>query len=171
MKQLGNLAIICAQRDDLCLTIYKGQATIHIGCGPDKKSLSVNWSDDDAISKLTYELNHSKYRDEGESADAEVMQSVYICYEENCPNLTQEAGTINELSLFCTKESRNIWIKACLDRAEENSFIIDEEIGGPEKLDALIGKEESINITLFRSNQENWNEHYNIIAQKINIEI
>lgn len=46
MKQLGNLAIICAMRDDLCLSIYKGQVTVHLGCGPNKEQITVDWNDE-----------------------------------------------------------------------------------------------------------------------------
>ncbi|MDR0286817.1 MAG: hypothetical protein LBI03_03790 [Clostridiales bacterium] len=65
MKQLGNLAIVCARRNDLCLSIFNGQATVYIGCGPERKRITVDWDDDESISSLTYALNHGEYRQEG----------------------------------------------------------------------------------------------------------
>ena len=171
MKQLGNLAIIVAKRNDLCLSIYDGKATVYLGCGPTKKQISVDWGDDEAISKLTYELNHGEYRQEGVPADNAVVQSVYVCYEVNCPDLAREAGAVNDIALFYTKESRDAWIRGQLEQAEENDFIVDEEVGGPEKLVKKIEKGEDFCITLFRNEQENWDEHYDIIASTMDIEI
>jgi len=171
MKQLGNLAIICAKRDDLCLSIYNGKVTVHMGCGPDKKQVTMDCCDDNAISKFIYELNHGEYRREGTSTDAAVVQTVYVCYEVNCPDLAREANAINDLTLFFTKESRDAWIIAHLEQVDKDNFIIDEEIGGPEKLAEMIAQNDSIDITLFRGEQENWNEHYDIIAKKMDIQI
>ena len=171
MKQLGNLAIIAAQRKDLCLSIYDGKATVHMGCGPEKKQITVNWGDDEAISRLTYALNHGEYKQDGSVIECEQIQSVYLCYEENCPDLAREAGALNEIELFFTKESRDAWIKARLEQAKEDDFIVDEEIGGAEKLSAMIEKDESIDITLFRNEQENWSEHYDIIAKRMDIKV
>ena len=169
MKQLGNLAICCARRSDLCLSIYNGRATVFMGCGPEKKQITVDWGDDEVINKLTYELNHGEYR-QGTPADNAVVQSVYVCYEENCPDLAREAGAINELALFFTKESRNAWIRARLAQAEEDDFIVDEEVGGSDKLAEKIAQDENFCITLFRYEQENWNEHYDIIAKMMDIQ-
>ena len=171
MKQLGNLAIICAQRSDLCLSIYDGSATVHIGCGAMKEQITINWSDNEAFNKLIYELNHGKYRQEGVPAEAAIVQSVYVCYEVNSPDLAREAGAVNELTLFWSKESRDEWITARLAQAKEDDFVVDEDIGGPEKLAELITQNDSVDITLFRHEHENWNEHYDIVATLIDIKI
>ena len=39
MKQLGNLAIICAQRQSVLLQIQGGMASIFVGAGPDRDVL------------------------------------------------------------------------------------------------------------------------------------
>ena len=62
MKQLGNLAIVCAKRDDLSLTIYSGEITISIGSDPDKFHLTAKCDDDEAVRKITHELNHGLYK-------------------------------------------------------------------------------------------------------------
>ena len=171
MKQLGNLSIIVAQRDDLCLSIYNGKATVHMGCGPDKKQITLNWNDDEAINKLTYELNHGEYRQKGVPAANAVVPSAYVCYEENCSDLAREAGAINEMTLFFTKQSRNAWIAERLEQAKTDKFFVDKEVGGEEELADRIQSDDSFDITLFRGYQENWNDSYDIIARKLEIKI
>ena len=36
MRQLGNLAIVCAGRSDVLLQIFQGQVTVHVGRGPQR---------------------------------------------------------------------------------------------------------------------------------------
>jgi len=38
-KQIGNLASVCANRNDVLLQILNGKATVHVGQGPDKKCM------------------------------------------------------------------------------------------------------------------------------------
>ena len=46
MKQIGNLAIVCAQRPDVLMQIYGGTVSIHAGEGPERATLSTAWEDD-----------------------------------------------------------------------------------------------------------------------------
>lgn len=62
MKQLGNLAIICAQRRSVLLQIQDGMASVFVGAGPDRDVLSARWDNDADISRMIYELNFGKYR-------------------------------------------------------------------------------------------------------------
>jgi hypothetical protein len=64
MKQLGNLAIICAVRHDTLLQILNGVATVHIGHGPAKETFTMGWHDDEKISELIRELNHGRLSEE-----------------------------------------------------------------------------------------------------------
>ena len=57
MKQLGNLAIVCAKRPDLLMQIYNNQVCVHLGSGPERITLSAAWDDDAAISHIISELN------------------------------------------------------------------------------------------------------------------
>ena len=41
MKQIGNLAIVCAQRPDVLMQIYGGTVSIHAGEGPERATLSL----------------------------------------------------------------------------------------------------------------------------------
>ena len=62
MKQLGNLAIVAAQRSDISLYIYKGFVSVCVGDGPARASMSAKWSDDEKIHEMVMELNHGKYK-------------------------------------------------------------------------------------------------------------
>ena len=62
MKQLGNLAIVCAQRNDIVFLMQYGE--IHIEVRKSKKSrktLIAAWNDDEAIHEIIHELNFGKY--------------------------------------------------------------------------------------------------------------
>ena len=63
MKQLGNLAIVCAQRRDTLLQILDGMATVHVGHGPERIAITADWHDDAKIMGLVYELNHGSLSD------------------------------------------------------------------------------------------------------------
>ena len=63
MKQLGNLAIVCAQRPEVLMQIHGGIVTVHVGCGPERASLHTQWDDDAGASRIVHELNFGKYRE------------------------------------------------------------------------------------------------------------
>jgi hypothetical protein len=61
MKQLGNLAIVCAQRTDVLLQILNGKATVFVGRGPGRTSTTMSWDDDNKISETVQKLNFGEY--------------------------------------------------------------------------------------------------------------
>ena len=63
MKQLGNLAIVCAQRPEVLMQIHGGIVTVHVGSGPERASLHTAWDDDTGVSRIVHELNFGKYRE------------------------------------------------------------------------------------------------------------
>ena len=63
MKQLGNLAIVCAKRPEVLMQIHGGIVTVHVGCGPERASLHTAWDDDAGVSHIVHELNFGKYRE------------------------------------------------------------------------------------------------------------
>ncbi|MDR1329780.1 MAG: hypothetical protein LBK23_09290 [Oscillospiraceae bacterium] len=67
MKQLGNLAVVCAQRRDALLQVSDGDATVFVGYGPNRTVLQAKWRDNETILKIIYELNHGKYADRKEA--------------------------------------------------------------------------------------------------------
>lgn len=64
MKQLGNLAIVCARRPDVLLQIYDGFVCVYVGEGPNRAYMSAKWDDDTAVSSFVKELNYGKYTKE-----------------------------------------------------------------------------------------------------------
>ena len=73
MKQLGNLAIVCAQRQNTLLQIIDGKSTVFVGVGPERRCISFDWRDDAEVSALVYELNHGRFCEErNESARTEL---------------------------------------------------------------------------------------------------
>ena len=70
MKEIGNLAIVCAQRPELSMQIHKGIVTVHVGSGPERACMCAAWDDDTSVSDIVHELNFGAYRkqiDIGES--------------------------------------------------------------------------------------------------------
>lgn len=61
MKQLGNLAMVCAQRPELLMQLHAGSVTVYVGEGPERAALCAAWDDDAAINKIVYDLNFGKY--------------------------------------------------------------------------------------------------------------
>ena len=61
MKQLGNLALVCARRPELLMQLYDGRVSVHVGAGPDRTTLCSAWDDDETISHIIYELNFGVY--------------------------------------------------------------------------------------------------------------
>lgn len=63
MKQLGNLAIVCAKRKDTLLQMLNGNVAIHLGDGSNRAVLSAEWDDDEKIAAIIHELNFGKYKE------------------------------------------------------------------------------------------------------------
>ena len=61
MKQLGNLAVVCAQRPDVLMQIYGNEVSVHVGEGPERAVLSTKWDDDKTIQSIIRELNFGRY--------------------------------------------------------------------------------------------------------------
>lgn len=67
MKQLGNLALVCAKRPEVLLQIYNGQACVYVEAGPKRAVLSAAWDDDAGICHIIHELNFGQYRSSREA--------------------------------------------------------------------------------------------------------
>ena len=61
MKQLGNLAIVCARRSNVLLQMLNGSATVFVGQGSNRRSITVDWEDDEKISELIQKLNFGEF--------------------------------------------------------------------------------------------------------------
>lgn len=63
MKQLGNLALVCARRKNTLLQVLNGEVSVHIGRGPSEAALVADWNNDEQISKIIRKLNFGKYKE------------------------------------------------------------------------------------------------------------
>ena len=62
MKQLGNLAVVCAQRRSVELRIESGEVRVTVRKAPGSPSFYLRWDDDKKIEEVIHELNFGKYR-------------------------------------------------------------------------------------------------------------
>lgn len=70
MKQLGNLAVVCAQRPDVLMQIYGSEVSVHVGEGPERAVLSTKW-DDETIQSIIRELNFGRYASDSQRSRKE----------------------------------------------------------------------------------------------------
>lgn len=61
MKQLGNLAMACAQRRGVQLVIESGEVRVTIHSFPGSPSYYLRWDDDKKIEEVVHELNFGRY--------------------------------------------------------------------------------------------------------------
>lgn len=64
MKQLGNLAIVCARRPEALMQVHGGKVTVYVGSGPEREVLHTAWDNDAEISRIVHKLNFGKYAKE-----------------------------------------------------------------------------------------------------------
>lgn len=69
MKQLGNLAVVCAKRCDVVLLLCQSAAKVHIG-GSEGDVLSAHWDDDEKISEIIRDLNFGRFNAIGSEVSA-----------------------------------------------------------------------------------------------------
>ncbi len=69
MKQLGNLAMVCARRPEVLMQLHNGQVAVYVGVGPDRAVLTAPWSDDGKISGIIHELNFGRYAFKGDAGN------------------------------------------------------------------------------------------------------
>lgn len=61
MKQLGNLAVICAQRPELLMQLRDGLVLVQ---AKNRAAMEAAWNDDTRIEKTIYELNFGAFSKE-----------------------------------------------------------------------------------------------------------
>lgn len=61
MKQIGNLAIICARRKDVSLRIEQGSVMVLLNGTYALAVFSADWDDDETILSVIHELNFGRY--------------------------------------------------------------------------------------------------------------
>ena len=70
MKQLGNLAVVCAAKGDVLLQIHNGIVSVHYGEGPTRETATAKWNDDEAIRAIVHDLNFGKGAEQREEREA-----------------------------------------------------------------------------------------------------
>ncbi len=68
MKQLGNLAIVCAKRPEVLLQVHNGHISVYVGAGPQRAVLYTEWDNDKEIEQIIHELNFGTYKVQKEAA-------------------------------------------------------------------------------------------------------
>ena len=61
MKQIGNFAIVCAQRKDVTLRIEQGRVMVLLDGTYTPTAFSADWDDDETILSVIHELNFGRY--------------------------------------------------------------------------------------------------------------
>lgn len=61
MKQLGNLAMVCARRPEVMMQIHENRVSVFVGVGPGRAVMTSTWDDDTAINRIVHELNFGRY--------------------------------------------------------------------------------------------------------------
>ena len=61
MKQIGNLAVVCAARPEISLQLYDHMVSVCVGQGPQRAFMRARWDDDEAIQNMIRELNFGAY--------------------------------------------------------------------------------------------------------------
>lgn len=61
LKQLGNLAIVCAKRPEVFLQLHEHKVTVQLVQGSERETMQALWDDDAKISGMIRELNFGKY--------------------------------------------------------------------------------------------------------------
>ena len=64
MKQLGNLAIVCARRPEVLMQLHNSEVVVFVGAGPERATLHTAWDNDAEIDRIVHELNFGKYAKE-----------------------------------------------------------------------------------------------------------
>ena len=60
MKQIGNLAIVCARRKDVTLRIEQGRVMVMLDGTYAPTAFSADWDDDETILSVIHELNFGR---------------------------------------------------------------------------------------------------------------
>ena len=57
MKQIGNLAIVCAQRKNVLLTLSNGKVTVTARDTREPRTRCARWDDDKTVTEIIHALN------------------------------------------------------------------------------------------------------------------
>lgn len=93
---------------------------------------------------------------------------VYVCYEENCAALFDEAGAINHMYVTVDADQVLSWAKRSLANAEENNYLPVDEGELKQFLDGA-GKEQYASVWVYRNQDEFAKESYGICVDRFDL--
>lgn len=90
---------------------------------------------------------------------------VFVCQEENCPNLVSECGSVNQLSVFDTVVKATKWLLIRIKAARKDGFVVDS-IANETKIaiiNEMLSAGKCVSITMFYERQDNWDRSFDIV--------
>ena len=93
---------------------------------------------------------------------------VYVCYEENCADLFDEAGAINHMFVTVDAEQVLSWAKRSLSKAEENNYLPVDQGELKQFLDGA-GKEQYASVWVYRNQDEFAKQSYGICVDRFDL--
>lgn len=81
MKQLGNLAIISANRRDVVMKVVNGEVIVIVGIGYAKTAMYAKWNDDAKINGIIHELNYGQFKNKGVNTMSDRVKVIRETYK------------------------------------------------------------------------------------------
>lgn len=93
---------------------------------------------------------------------------IFVCYEENCAELFDEAGALNHMFVTVDANQARDWAKRSLASAERNNYlpVSDEET---QQFFADLGIEPYASVWVYRNQNENAKESYGICVDSFDL--
>lgn len=96
------------------------------------------------------------------------METVYVCFEKNCPHLCSEVDAITDLCVFDDAERAIKWADDRIKEGEKNGFVMDKgDIWRtPDDIFQDLEQDGISTTTMFLRYQDNWDANYDICIIK-----
>lgn len=93
---------------------------------------------------------------------------IFVCYEENCAELFDEAGALNHMFVTADADQARDWAKRSLASAEGNNYlpVSDDEM---KQFFADVGMEPFASVWVYRNQNENAKESYGICVDSFDL--
>lgn len=114
------------------------------------------------------QMQSSTGRSDAMSIGATGIDVVYVCYEENCADLFDEAGAVNHMFVTVDADQVLSWAKKSLSRAEENNYLPVDEGELKQFLDGA-GKEQYASVWVYKNQDEYAKQSYGICVDRFDL--
>lgn len=94
---------------------------------------------------------------------------IYVCYEENSPELAIENGPVDEMFVALTNVDAILWAKDRLESAYNNFYKPTRELDELE-FDNSLRKEEDAVLLLYRNGDESSNFYYSLVIKRFAVD-